>query len=257
MANALLEANKVLSGPRLEGTAPVSRTTLLSMILRNASTDELIRNLAASGHAYGSAVASLVTVVGDDDNMVEGSYFQLLGDLWRGRYRCTDVWPAASEKGAATVSIKIAGEQLIFPGNRSPRNYSAWINGLDSGYVQLHDKDGRPVDTTRWPETIGCSIRCILLPVAEDKPDKVNNSNDVDVKLTEIAPDEQLVDSSLIAILEETSLEDFLSDIEETSLEDFLRDIEETSLEDFLNDIEETSLEDFLRDIDEDLEDFF
>ena len=168
MANALLEANKVLSGPRLEGTAPVSRTTLLSMILRNASTDELIRNLAASGHAYGSAVASLVTVVGDDDNMVEGSYFQLLGNLWRGRYRCTDVWPAASEKGAATVSIKIAGEQLIFPGNRSPRNYSAWINGLDSGYVQLHDKDGRPVDTTRWPENIGCSIRCILLPVAED-----------------------------------------------------------------------------------------
>ena len=85
----------------------------------------------------------------------------------------------------------------------------------------------------------------VLLPAAEDEPEKVNTSNDVDVKLTEIAPDKQLVDSSFIAILEETSLEDFLSDIEETSLEDFLRDIEDTSLEDFL------------RDIDEDLEDFF
>ena len=85
----------------------------------------------------------------------------------------------------------------------------------------------------------------VLLPAAEDEPEKVNTSNNADVKLTEIAPDEQLVDSSFIAILEETSLEDFLSDIEETSLEDFLRDIEETSLEDFLGDI------------DEDLEDFF
>ena len=48
-----------------------------------------------------------------------------------------------------------------------------------------------------------------------------------------------MVDSSFIAILEETSLEDFLSNIEETSLEDFLRDIEETSLKDFLGDIVE------------------
>ena len=47
----------------------------------------------------------------------------------------------------------------------------------------------------------------------------------------------------------------FMAILEKTSLEDFLRDIEETSLEDFLRDIEETSLEDFLRDIDEDLED--
>ena len=108
------------------------------------------------------------------------------------------------------------------------------------------------------------ALEDILLPAAEDKPEKVNTSNDVDDKLTEIAPDKQLgnalkdasktmqnlelsklADSSFIAILEETSLEDFLSDIEETSLEDFLRDIEETSLEDFL------------RDIDEDLEDSF
>ena len=37
----------------------------------------------------------------------------------------------------------------------------------------------------------------------------------------------KLADSSFIAILEETSLEDFLRDIEETSLEDFLRDIDE------------------------------
>ena len=108
------------------------------------------------------------------------------------------------------------------------------------------------------------ALEDVLLPAAEDKPEKVNTSNDVDDKLTEIAPDEQLgnalkdasktmqnlelsklADSSFIAILEETSLEDFLSDIEETSLEDFLRDIEETSLEDFLGNI------------DEDLEDFF
>ena len=32
----------------------------------------------------------------------------------------------------------------------------------------------------------------ILLPAAEDKPEKVNTSNDVDDKLTEIAPDKQL-----------------------------------------------------------------
>ena len=168
MANALLEANKTLSGPRLEGNAPVSRATLNSMILRNASTDELIRNLTVTGHVYGNAVATLVTVVGNEDNMVEGSYFQLLGPLWRGRYHCQDIWPAAAERGAATVSIKIAGEQLIFPGNRSPRNFSSWINGMDSGYIQLLDKEGRLVNTSNWPDSVGCSIRCILLPVAED-----------------------------------------------------------------------------------------
>ena len=58
----------------------------------------------------------------------------------------------------------------------------------------------------------------VLLPAAEDEPEKVNTSNDADVKLTEIAPDEQLVDSSFIAILEETSLEDFLRDIERLPL---------------------------------------
>ena len=44
----------------------------------------------------------------------------------------------------------------------------------------------------------------VLLPAAEDEPEKVDNSNDADVKLPEIAPDEQLVDSSLVAILEES-----------------------------------------------------
>ena len=77
------------------------------------------------------------------------------------------------------------------------------------------------------------ALEDVLLPAAEDKPEKVNTSNNVDDKLTEIAPDEQLgnalkdasktiqnlelsklANSSLIAILEETSLEDFLSDIE-------------------------------------------
>ena len=71
-----------------------------------------------------------------------------------------------------------------------------------------------------------------LLPAAEDEPEKVNTSNDADVKLPEIAPDEQLVDSSFVAILEESSLEDFLGDLEKTSLEDFFGDIDE-DLEDF------------------------
>ena len=76
------------------------------------------------------------------------------------------------------------------------------------------------------------ALEDILLPAAEDKPEKVNTSNDVDDKLTEIAPDEQLVDSSFVAILEDSSLEEFLRDIEKTSLEDFFGDIDE-DLEDF------------------------
>ena len=44
----------------------------------------------------------------------------------------------------------------------------------------------------------------VLLPAADDEPEKVDNSNDADVKLPEIAPDQQLVDSSLVAILEES-----------------------------------------------------
>ena len=60
----------------------------------------------------------------------------------------------------------------------------------------------------------------------------MDNSNNTDVKLPEIAPDEYLVDSSFVAILEESSLEDLLRDIEKTSLEDFFGDIDE-DLEDF------------------------
>ena len=36
------------------------------------------------------------------------------------------------------------------------------------------------------------ALEDVLLPAAEDKPEKVNTSNNVDDKLTEIAPDEQL-----------------------------------------------------------------
>ena len=87
--------------------------------------------------------------------------------MWTTGHRAHNLFgQQAVDLGVEAVTFNIWGQDLSFPGEGQPRNLSAWIDGAASNKVIFTDKDGAPLDL--W-DRLGCSIRALILPAAEDE----------------------------------------------------------------------------------------
>ena len=174
-----LDAAKIIDGDLLKGVNEISDHTLKSMIIKSTGADELSRNLSQLGHEYGNPTLSLITCVQKQGDSMEitGSHFQMLGiliihshlqvpdlsihisgDLLKARFYTNEIWPAAAQAGGTYVDFDIRGEELAFPSDRSPRNYSSWVNGQTSDLVRVLDENFQEVDL--WNSS-GCALRAV------------------------------------------------------------------------------------------------